>query len=77
MLAAGLAGLGSLVRYVPNAVLAGFVNAVAVNIVLGQLSDSPGIDGQGANRIVRAWTPCARHVVPLADGGNRGRSPSS
>lgn len=54
MLAAGLAGLGSLVRYVPNAVLAGFVNAVAVNIMLGQLSALTGYQGQGANRIVRA-----------------------
>ena len=54
MLAAGLAGLGSLVRYVPNAVLAGFVNAVAVNIMLGQLSAFTGYQGQGSNRIVRA-----------------------
>lgn len=54
MLAAGLAGLGSLVRYVPNSVLAGFVNAVAVNIMLGQLSDFTGYQGQGGNRIVRA-----------------------
>ncbi len=54
MLAAGLAGLGSLVRYVPNSVLAGFVNAVAVNIMLGQLSAFTGFQGQGSNRIVRA-----------------------
>jgi SulP family sulfate permease len=54
MLGAGLAGLGSLVRYVPNSVLAGFVNAVAVNIILGQLSDFTGYQGQGSNRIVRA-----------------------
>jgi sulfate permease, SulP family len=54
MLVAGLAGLGSLVRYVPNAVLAGFVNAVAVNIMLGQLSAFTGYQGQGANRVVRA-----------------------
>jgi len=54
MLGAGLAGLGSLVRYVPNSVLAGFVNAVAVNIMLGQLSDFTGYQGQGNNRIIRA-----------------------
>lgn len=54
MLAAGIAGLGSLVRYVPNAVLAGFVNAVAVNIMLGQLSAFTGYQGEGSNRIVRA-----------------------
>ncbi len=54
MLAAGLAGLGSLVRYVPNAVLTGFVNAVAVNIVLGQLGGVTGYAGRGANRITRS-----------------------
>ena len=54
MLAAGVARLGSLVRFVPNAVLTGFVNAVAVNIVLGQLSNFTGFDGQGANRVLRA-----------------------
>ncbi len=53
MLAAGLARLGSLVRYVPNAVLTGFINAVAVNIVLGQLSGITGYAGRGANRITR------------------------
>lgn len=54
MLGAGLAGFGTLVRYVPNAVLTGFVNAVAVNIVLGQLAGVTGYAGQGANRITRA-----------------------
>ena len=54
MLVAGLARLGSLVRYVPNAVLAGFVNSVAINIVLGQLSGVTGHAGRGANRITRA-----------------------
>lgn len=54
MLVAGLAKLGMLVRYVPNAVLVGFVNAVAVNIMLGQLSNFTGYRGQGANRVVRA-----------------------
>ena len=54
MLAVGLAGLGSLVRYVPHSVLAGFVNAVAVNIMLGQLSAFTGFQGRGENRITRA-----------------------
>lgn len=53
MLGAGLARLGTLVRYVPNAVLAGFVNAVAINIVLGQLSGVTGYAGRGANRLTR------------------------
>ena len=55
MLAAGLAKLGSLVRYVPNAVLAGFINAVAINIMLGQLAGITGYAGRGANRIVRSF----------------------
>lgn len=54
MLAAGLARLGSLVRYVPNAVLTGFVNAVALNIMLGQLPGVTGYDGRGGNRVIRA-----------------------
>ena len=54
MLAAGLARLGMLVRYVPNAVLTGFVNAVALNIVLSQLPGFIGFTGRGGNRITRA-----------------------
>ncbi|MBP2414359.1 SulP family sulfate permease [Arthrobacter stackebrandtii] len=54
MLALGLAKLGSLVRFIPTAVLMGFVNAVAINIILGQLDNLTGYDGQGANRILRA-----------------------
>jgi len=53
MLAAGLLKLGSLMRFVPNAVMTGFVNAVAVLIVLGQLDDFTGYGSVGANRIVR------------------------
>ncbi|HMR49402.1 MAG TPA: SulP family inorganic anion transporter [Arachnia sp.] len=54
MLAAGIARLGTLVRYVPNAVLTGFVNAVAANIVLAQLADATGYHSDAANRILRA-----------------------
>jgi sulfate permease, SulP family len=46
--------LGSLVRFVPNAVLTGFVNAVAVNIVLGQLPSLTGFDSSRAGRLARA-----------------------
>ena len=53
MLAAGLLKLGSLVRFVPNAVMTGFINAVAVLIILGQLDDFTGYSSRGANRIVR------------------------
>jgi SulP family sulfate permease len=37
MLAAGFLRLGSLLRFVSNAVRAGFLSAVSVNIVLGQI----------------------------------------
>jgi sulfate permease, SulP family len=53
MLAAGLLRLGAVVRFVPNAVLTGFINAVAVNIILAQLPDFTGYEGEGDNRVVR------------------------
>ena len=53
MLAAGLLKLGSMVRFVPNAVMTGFINAVAVLMILGQLDDFTGYSSTGANRIVR------------------------
>ena len=54
MLAAGLLKLGGLLRFVSNAVMVGFINAVGVNIVLGQLANFTGYDAEGANRVVRA-----------------------
>lgn len=54
MLAAGLARLGTLVRYVPAAVLTGFVNAVAVNIILAQLADATGYTSDAPGRLLRA-----------------------
>jgi len=54
MLALGLARMGRLVRFVPNAVLTGFINAVAVNIVLGQLATFTGYAATGNNRVTRA-----------------------
>lgn len=54
MLALGLAGLGSLVRFIPASVLVGFVNAVGINIVLGQLSNLTGYDSKAGNRVLRA-----------------------
>jgi len=55
MLAAGLLKLGWLLRFVSNAVMVGFINAVGVNIILGQLANFTGYDAAGANRIVRAF----------------------
>jgi SulP family sulfate permease len=54
MLAAGLLKAGSILRFVSNAVMVGFINAVGVNIVLGQLDNFTGYDSQGANRVSRA-----------------------
>ena len=53
MLLLGVLRLGSIVRFVPNAVLTGFVNAVAVNIVLGQLADFTGFRSDAENRVLR------------------------
>lgn len=55
MAVAGLLQLGKLLRWVSNAVMAGFVNAVGVNIVLGQLDTFAGYDAQGPNRVLRAF----------------------
>jgi sulfate permease, SulP family len=55
MLVAGLLKLGALLRFVSNAVMVGFINAVGVNIVLGQLSNLTGYAAEGGNRVVRAF----------------------
>ncbi|MBK9179456.1 MAG: SulP family inorganic anion transporter [Acidimicrobiales bacterium] len=55
MLAAGLLRLGKVLRFVSNAVMVGFINAVGVNIVLGQLANLTGYTAEGANRLVRAF----------------------
>jgi SulP family sulfate permease len=39
---------------VSNAVMVGFINAVGVNIILGQLDNFSGYAAQGANRLTRA-----------------------
>lgn len=54
MLAAGFLRLGSVLRFVSNSVLVGFISAVGVNIILGQLANLTGYKAAGANRIVRA-----------------------
>lgn len=55
MIIAGLLGGGRLVRFVPTAVMTGFVTAVGVNIVLGQLSNFTGFASQGANRLTKLF----------------------
>jgi SulP family sulfate permease len=72
MLAAGLLRLGSLLRFVSNAVMVGFLSAVGVNIVLGQLANLTGYKAAGANRVIRAVNtvihPGQFHVRSLAVG---------
>ncbi|MFN2135134.1 MAG: SulP family inorganic anion transporter [Candidatus Promineifilaceae bacterium] len=53
MLLAGLFKLGSLVRFVPNSVMVGFINAVAVLIILGQLDNFTGYNSVGANKVAK------------------------
>ncbi len=55
MLVAGLFKLGSILRFVSNAVMVGFINAVGVNIILGQLDNFTGYEAEGANRVVRTF----------------------
>ena len=72
MLIAGLLRLGSILRFVSNAVMVGFINAVGVNIILGQLADFTGYAAQGANRVTRALDtllhPAEIHLETLAVG---------
>jgi len=54
MVLAGLLRAGRLLRFVPTAVMTGFITAVGINIVLGQLGNFTGYDAPGSNRVVRA-----------------------
>ena len=72
MLAAGLLRLGSVLRFVSNAVMVGFISAVGVNIILGQLANLTGYKAEGANRVVRAASTLAHpgqlHLQSLTIG---------
>src|SRR5271166_2768340 len=72
MLAAGLFRLGSVLRFVSNAVMVGFISAVGVNIILGQLANLTGYKAGGANRVIRAVNTFAHpgqlHLQTLAVG---------
>ena len=54
MVIAGLFKGGRMLRFVPTAVMVGFVTAVGVNIILGQLTNLTGYAGRGPNRLFRA-----------------------
>ncbi|MCW5734210.1 MAG: SulP family inorganic anion transporter [Enhydrobacter sp.] len=51
---AGVFRLGFLTRFVSNAVMIGFLNGVAVLIILGQLSDLTGYRSTFSNRVAQA-----------------------
>ena len=54
MAAAGLLRLGTVLRFVSNAVMVGFINAVGVNILLGQLANLTGYSSPHGSRLTRA-----------------------
>ncbi len=54
MVLAGVFKLGRLIRFVPTAVMTGFVAAVGVNIVLGQLANLTGFESRAGNRVLAA-----------------------
>lgn len=72
MLVAGLLRAGSILRFVSKAVMVGFINAVGVNMILGQLANFTGYDARGPNRVVRALDtlthPTALHLTSLLVG---------
>jgi SulP family sulfate permease len=72
MIVAGLLRLGSVLRFVSNAVMVGFINAVGVNIVLGQLSNLTGYTSDRGSRVTRAFDtvfhPGRLHVQSVVIG---------
>jgi SulP family sulfate permease len=53
MLLFGLLKLGSMLRFVPYSVMTGFVNGVAVLIILGQLGDLTGYSSDAPNKVAQ------------------------
>lgn len=53
MILAGLFKLGFILRFVSNSVMVGFMTAVGINIILGQLENFTGYTSDGSNRITR------------------------
>jgi SulP family sulfate permease len=54
MLTAAALKLGTAMRFVSNAVMVGFMNAVGIGIALGQMANLTGYEAEGANRVMRA-----------------------
>lgn len=55
MVVAGIVKAGRLLRFVPRAVMVGFISGVGVNTVLGQLGNFTGYNASGSNRILRTF----------------------
>ncbi len=53
MLIAGLLRLGSVLRFVSNSVMTGFIAAVGINIVIGQLESFTGYESAAPHRVVQ------------------------
>ena len=65
MLSLGLAKTGSVVRFVPHSVVTGFINAVAVTIVLSQIAELTGYRSAESHRVLRVVDTAAN--VDLVD----------
>lgn len=61
MLVLGFLRLGSLVSFVSNSVMTGFVAAASVLILVGELGDFSGYAPQGSNKLTQMWD-WAAHV---------------
>ncbi|WP_214467792.1 SulP family inorganic anion transporter [Microbacterium flavescens] len=55
MVVAGLLRAGRLVAFVPTPVMTGFITAIGVNIILGQLSNLTGYAARGSNRLTKTF----------------------
>ena len=55
MLIMGLLKLGSITRFISNAVMVGFLTGLAVLIILGQLGDLTGLYSDESGTLTRTW----------------------
>lgn len=62
MLGLGLARLGSVVSFVSNAVMTGFVAGASLLIIVGELGDFSGYDPAGGNKLAQLWD-WLRHIT--------------
>ena len=78
MLVAGFLKLGRLMRFVSHSEMVGFMNGVAILIILGQLGDFTGYASQYSNKVARAIDLLLHigHVnLPTRGGGGDYRHP--